>query len=481
MSFSIPGFTALLSLVLAGITAAAEAEFIITSGQRQLFVDDHGIASVKDLNRTFHQPRKKGAVIRPNFAAGETSIQTRSGPAWDEEAGHFKLWLIAPACFKSKDGLHWTPTDPQPTIPVISAIIDPDDPNPERRYKGLVSVRSGREPVVSRDGIHWRKLDVPLIPSQDESNLNYDRLTRTFIATVKHRGPYGRTVWLSTSRDFESWSKPELIFHPDERDQQLARENIMRRLADPALQPMFDNDSKIYNVQVYNMGVFRYEGLYLGMPAMFHSTGPRPNYPNTDGFHLIELVCSRDLRSWQRLGDRQPFIGPSASGAGAYDLTQILPPSHPIVRGDELWFYYTGLKYRAGSTYVGKYPDGKFVPTPGLDIDTGAICLAVLRRDGFISLDAGPDGGTLVTKPFRAPAEKLFVNVNSTAGEFVVEAIDGNGSILATAAAVSDDLPRGEVTWKDKDQLRLTGKTIQLRFRLRRAKLYSYWFEGPTS
>lgn len=468
-----------LTLAPHGFAVSSEPAFTVPAGRRQLFLDDYGIARIENLKRTMHQPRKKGAVIRPNFANGETSIQTRSGPAWDEERQVFKLWLISPACYESRDGLHWTKTKPQPSVEVINAVIDPDDPAPNRRYKGLVSVLGGREPVVSPDGIHWKRLEVSRIPSSDESNLSYDRVTRTFIATVKHRGPYGRTVWLSTSKDFETWTKPELIFHPDERDQELARANIKARLANPTLQPMFDIDPDTYNVQVYNMGVFRYEGLYLGMPAMFHSTGPRPNYPNTDGFHLIQLVCSRDLRTWKRLGDRQPFIGPSPVGAGAYDLTQILPPSRPVVRGDELWFYYTGIKYRAGTTYVGKYPNGKFVPQPGLDRDTGAICLAVLRRDGFISLDAGKQSGTLLTQPFQLPNGNLFVNVDALGGELRVEALDSSGEVQATSAALEGDRTSGEISWKEGSFADLKGKTVSLRFRLRNASFYSYWSGDP--
>ena len=45
---------------------------------------------------------------------------------------------------------------------------------------------------------------------------------------------------------------------------------------------------------------------------------------NTDGFHLVQLACSRDLKNWKRLGDRQPFIGASPRGGGAYDLTGVL-------------------------------------------------------------------------------------------------------------------------------------------------------------
>ena len=467
-----------LTLALSRFAAASAPAFTVPAGQRQLFLDDGGIAKIENLKRTLHQPRKKGAVIRPNFAEGETSIQTRSGPAWDEQRQVFKLWLISPACYESRDGIHWAKTNPQPSVAVISAVIDPDDPDPNRRYKGLVSVGGGREPVVSPDGIQWKRIEVPRIPSQDESNLSCDRAGRTFIATVKHGGPYGRTVWLSTSKDFEQWTKPELIFHPEERDQELARENINARLADSTLQPMFDVDPNTFNVQVYNMGVFRYEGLYVGMPAMFHSTGPRPNYPNTDGFHLIQLVSSRDLRTWKRLGERQPFIGPSPAGAGAYDLTQILPPSHPVVRGDELWFYYTGIKYRAGATYVGTYPKGEFLPRPGLDKDIGAICLAVLRRDGFISLDADNQVGTLLTQPFQLTGGSLFVNVDALDGELRVEVLNSSGEVRAVSTALEGDRTRGKISWKQARLTELNGETVSLRFTLQNASFYSYWLGG---
>jgi hypothetical protein len=209
------------------------------------------------------------------------------------------------------------------------------------------------------------------------------------------------------------------------------------------------------------MGLFRYEGLYIGTPAMFHSTGPDGN--NTDGFHLIQLVSSRDLKSWNRVGDRKTFIGPSPIGAGAYDQTQIIGPSYPIFRGDELWFYYTGTKYRS---------------TPEVaDIDSGAICLAVLRRDGFVSLDSGDNEGTLLTEPFELTGKKLFVNVDAPKGEVRIEALDKDGKILATSLPLKGDLPRGEVQWREGKLADLQGHRVSFRFVLRNAKLYSYWLE----
>ena len=40
------------------------------------------------------------------------------------------------------------------------------------------------------------------------------------------------------------------------------------------------------------------------------------------------------------------FIPPSTSGAGAFDMQQLIGPSNVLVVGDELFMYYTCLKYR---------------------------------------------------------------------------------------------------------------------------------------
>ena len=451
-------------------------------GQRQLFIDDHGIATIERLKRTLHQPAKKGAVIRPD-RSWETVLQTRCAPAWDPEVKRFKLWVVASTTIpdvgemtyaESEDGIHWTKpnlcqkeiqgtlennivtVDPKlewPANAIENVVFDPDDVDPSRRFKGFANA-TNREPIVSPDGIHWKRLNVPALPSHDESNLSYDRLTGTFIATLKTEGPYGRAHAIWTSRDFENWTDLNVVFHADEEDQKLGRQNMEARLADPTLHRPSSIDPARCTVDVYNIGVSRYEGLYLGFPAMFHRT-------DSMGFHLVQLACSRDLKTWKRLGDRKTFIGPSTVASGAYDLTQILPPTGPVVRGEELWFYYTGIKYR------GEPPKGAK--------NIGAVCLAVLRRDGFISLDAGQKEGTLLTEPFTVAAGKLFVNVDAPKGELRAEALAGPGNVLAVSAPVKGDRPRAELTWQKGDIGDLLGKVVSLRVTVRNARFYSYW------
>ena len=511
-----------------GVSAPSTgARFDVPRGQRQLFIDDHGVARIENLARTMHQPLKKGAVIRPDPSRGITSIQIRSAPNWDPEAKHFKFWIMsqpddlegvgAAGYYESTDGLHWR----EPALGQIEsrgsrdnnlvtvaglnsrvdcAIYDPLDPDPKFRYKGFTlrslfdlkqdpkaKLQWELQPVVS-DGVTWRKLDAPGMDSADEYNLSFDAVEKQFIATVKHSGPHGRSVYLSTSKDFRHWTKQELIFHADDLDQELGRRNIAQHFGDPRLRKPYFNIPAKYNVDVYNMGTFRYEGLFLGMPAMYHKTGQVPgswpgfqNFPDAvgienyrrfgdwAGFHPIQLVCSRDLHHWTRLGDRKPFLEPSPLNAGAYDLSCLIGPSFPIFRGDELWFYYTGLK-----SYGGEFDDD------GMGPDRSAICLAALRRDGFISLDAGEDEGSVLTDLFAMPQGELHLNVSAHKGSVIAQLCDEKAVAIPgfeASAEIRGNHTDTVVRWTKGKLHEWSGKTVRLRLRLRQAELYSYWIQ----
>gem|GEM_PF-1073186 len=312
----------------------------IPLGQRQLFLDEGCIERIDKLEKTLHQPEKKGAVIRsedPN-----RTIQTRSAPLWDTRAACFKFWMVSMdnPVRQSTDGLNWT-LGQKPNFGsggVSMVVYDGRDPNPERRYKAAL-LNTGF--AVSPDGVDWQQLDVPAVQSQDEANFTFNEQENLFIHTVKRSGPHGRSVAVATSCDFEHWDDYGVVFHADEVDQEMGCEAIEARLANPLLQQTEYNTPEHYSVQIYNMGVFLYEGLYIGLPSMYHHTGKVPpewegfdtmrlspyildcvqKYGDYTGFYNIQVVCSRDLKDWTRVGERRPFIETSPLGAGAYDFS----------------------------------------------------------------------------------------------------------------------------------------------------------------
>ena len=467
--------------------AAAEEARRIPAGQRQLFLDDDAIAKIENLKRTLHQPEKRGAVIRSGNPS--QTIQTRTAPVWDPEAKHFKLWVMSTdePLRISTDGLHWT-AGPRPNLRIDHAVYDPHDKDPARRFKAAL-LNEGF--AISPDGVQWTKLDLPAIPSSDEGNFSYDPSEGLFIHSVKRGGPFGRSVAIATSRDFKTWNDYGLVFHADELDQGIGKRRIAERLANPMLKQTEYNTPEHYSVQIYNMGVFHYEGLYIGLPSIYHHTGKVPpgwpgfeklrlspamkdavgKYGDYTGFYNIQLVTSRDLVHWQRVAERQPFLEASPLGAGAYDIQTIIGPSGPVVRDDELWFYYTGIKHYAFVTSGNEPGYDDYYP------DKGAICLAVLRRDGFVSLDAGEEPGTLLTKPFVLAGTTLHVNVDARAGELGVTVLGGDGQTVAVSEPVMGDQPRAALRWKSGDLDSVKDTTVSLRLSLRNARLYSFWAE----
>ncbi len=479
------GIAVFLGLAVSSI-AQESGGFTVPAGERQLFLDDGGIEAMERLSRVMHQPVKKGAVIRPDYLErGEHHFQIRNVPSWDRELELFRFLLTETSgprsistVWESEDGLHWWRAG-RSDMAIYTVVYDPTDPDPARRYKSV----SPRRVAVSPDMLTWTMLGNPRIPASDEHNLSFDEKDGLFILTVKRGGPYGRSHALLTNENlenFKDWKDHGLLFHADARDQEERRDAIkalmVELVADPRLEQtdFYANDN--YIVDIYNTPVFRYESHYLALPAIHPSVAMDLNDPSDNiAFKIPQLMCSRDLRQWRRLGDRQDFIGLSRTESGAYDLTVVFPPSSPVVRGEELWFYYDGV------TDIG------WPPKTGFDLDRqdwkhyrpdwGAICLAVLRRDGFMSLDTGERAGWILTRPFTVPGSTLFVNADALEGELSIQVIDEDGREMARSAPLTGDQPAAEVAWQEGDIAAHESKTVQLRFELRQARLFSFWIQ----
>ena len=196
----------------------------------------------------------------------------------------------------------------------------------------------------------------------------------------------------------------------------------------------------------------------------------------------VELTFSRDGVRWIRAGDRKPFMDFVIPYKQNREWIQIWQP--PVIVGDEIWFYYNGTE---SVYYPNPLPDGALSGDMS-DYDI-AVGLAKLRLDGFISVEASDEEGTLTTKPFKFKGNRLMINADAGAGELAVEILEYrnlyrsidvtpmDGFTRAECVALKDNDVRHMVAWKHGSELRgLEGKTIKLKFYLRNAKLYSFQF-----
>ena len=493
---------------------------------KHLFIDDYDVEKIDNLARKLHQPEKfeRNAVVRPEHRWENGAIQIRTTPAWVPDEGVFKMLYYGSAepsdpdtgkpsgggsfiCYAtSTDGVNWEkpflglydyeghswrgePIGKEnnivPNGTMLAPIYDPRDPNPERRYKGMGRRKGvhGLIPLVSPDCLHWEYLDVPHVTSSDEAHFTYDEAKGLFIAMVKSAGPdgrapYGRSFCLSTSEDFENWSERELVFHADQTDQENGVERLEKFFEDPDyLTPVYNRPEE-YRTDVYNFPVFRYEGMYLGLPVMHHWSGKHPPmYENVDSRKSVELASSWDLRHWDRVANRSPFMELSPVGDGsAYDTGQIVVTNGPVVRNNELWFYYLGYRHRSMSFADMQARKG---------LDAGAVCMAKLRLDGFVSLKGGIEWGSVLSKPLTVEDKQLHINVDSWRGKVLAEAIDASNGQPIPGFTKNDCIPAAidsideTITWKGKTDLgELLGKTVRIRFWLWQAELYAFWFAG---
>ncbi|MCX6909684.1 MAG: glycosyl hydrolase family 32, partial [Verrucomicrobia bacterium] len=141
-----------------------------------------------------------------------------------------------------------------------------------------------------------------------------------------------------------------------------------------------------------------------------------------------------------------------------------------LVVGDKLYFYVGGAGFH----------DGSFHADPSF---TG---LAVLRRDGFASMDADAGEGVLTTRKLTFNGRHLFVNSDCSKGRLLAEVLDADGKVIApftrdNCEPLSADSTIQPVKWKGAgDLFALRGKPVRFRFHLTQGALYSFWV-SPTA
>lgn len=467
---------------------ASEPELRDIANRRQLFVDDFIIDDAQGLSRTFHQARKHAGnpLIYPGKGKAGSFLYVYGSVLRDDGKGRFRMWYYQAEYrggrsggryAESPDGVHWTLTDRRMPFITLGVVTDSANIGLARRFQVLAPL--GGSPVnpygvfFSLDGLNWRAHEgnpVLRVRASDVNPTIRDPQSGYYVSFVKVPVNAQRTVGISFSKDFISWTDPISVFVPDDLDRHMIRDKI----AAARNRGIISHDDPIrYTAEVYGLGCMPYDGLYLGIPWMYFQCGPVPG-GGSDGVIEPQLMSTRDFVKWHRTGNREPLI--PLGKRGEWDCGMITTVNRPITVGDEIWIYYGGFN-------IGHGDDALFGRGPADPAKRAGIGLATLRRDGFVSLDADQQTGTLLTKPFRFTGNSLRVNCDASRGEVTVEVLDAQSRTLpsftrANCEAIKTDAVNQTVRWHGTPDLsKLVGTPIRLRVTIRNARLYALQFE----
>jgi hypothetical protein len=183
-----------------------------------------------------------------------------------------------------------------------------------------------------------------------------------------------------------------------------------------------------------------------------------------DGTIDTSLATSRDGIHWERTLDRQTFLSLGPPGSWEDGMARVSQGFLTV--GDRIYLYYGGVQGPHGGR---KFKTVQRQHQP-------ALGLATLRRDGFVSLDAGDDEGAFLTKPFSVVGSSLHVNGSAEAGYMIAEITDDLGQVLPGYTSEPMSADGTDVPLSFPSSLAALGdREVRLRFRLRKACLYSYW------
>lgn len=391
---------------------------------------------------------------------------------------------------ESRDGIQWEKPDlgliefdgstrnnivapPTPNTSQQGGTVFRDDRAPaSERYKLWTKYHGGPKhdekdfhagmwAMVSPDGLRW-KLAYHLSKGNAADSQNicfWDGDLGKYVGFVRMKvippedASRKRTCWvgLMTSDDFYNWTTAKGVFWADE--------NMPVPGGKPAHLPVVD---------LYTPGGMKVPGVpnaYILLSTPYYHWDHNA-FPSTID---VCLATSRDRITWWRPVPevREPFLRLGQEGTASSGM--IFANPWPIVIGDEIWIYYAGQGFEHKQD----------TRDPSL---TG-IFRARLRRDGFVSADAGYKGGEFTTPVLTFAGKRLELNMDGSAGGWLqAEILSPDGIPLEGYLIDQCDTIRGNstakaVTWHgSSDVSKLAGVQVRLRFVMRSMKLFAFQF-----
>ena len=474
-------------------------EVIPVNTGRQLFVDSFLIEETT-LVPVYHKPNfyAGNPVLEPTEKWEETTEGApyaspfSDGIWYDDQTGKFRMWYLAGAgtihkqsnqtfytCYaESEDGKHWT----KPTLDLVPGTnivdtcnrdaatvwLDRMEKDPAKRWK-FFNVE--RRPLDSRwscilkysaDGIHWSEGVAQSGDLYDRTSAFYNPFTGKWALSMRYSTPVSYR-----SRAYLEHSDPEMLVSLAHR--------MRRDVPDKFVHFWFTPDDKELRHPkypevepgIYNFDAIAYESIMLGLYSAW--CGPENDICKRDGIqkrNVVSLGYSRDGFHFSRPTHEAFMDVNETEGAWNWGNMQSIN-GVPLIVGDSLYFYSSGRR-------LNKIMWDSYTSTG----------LATLRRDGFVSMRAGREEGTLTTEKLSFDGKYFFVNadVKAKKAQLAVELLDEQGTPIPgftkkdCVVMKKADSTKQLVTWKNNADLSsLRGKVIRAKFYLTNGDLYAFW------
>ena len=491
---------------------------VLIGSQKELFLDDYLIASMRGIKRVVNQPERYtgNPLLRPKGDWEARSLQ-QMGVIYDSRLGLFRTWYRTNnstdtqmnMCYAfSRDGLHWDQpelglvdyegsTRNNIVMPKRSAFVfldplaRPGEGNTCATAK--LNYGAGRGPfkqvlVRSTDGFEWPWGEVQSMSGYQ--GWPYSRLRgQQAIMGVDRPLPFDPAYFAKTDKltliEKEGEGLKDLLFARIGWD--------LTHWQNPSLTELQSTEKN--NRGWYGIKTRDEESILVGITDAYHAEdldeggmkrwrrmGPAGYKREESRWVDFQLISSRDGYHWTHVADQATFFPVGNEGEwdeGSLYYAQVVEPPG----SNKLYIYYQGYKIRHDLSDQG-YQEW-FAKTQQPAVNLG---VAFLRKDGYVSLE--PDDahsvGILETKPIRFSGRFLFLNADASRGSIEVELCDDRGNPLSgfqrqEGKPLTTDNLRHRVEWAQNADLgSLAGKVVVVRLYLRqKAKLYSYRFGGP--
>lgn len=523
-----------------------DSTYLHVGNESQLFVDNWIIESVFGITRRWYKPERYGEepVLRkdrpwevfPYFTYSNYCVlydpKDRLLKCWYEDAGLKTAgkWKDTSRLLyaESRDGIRWikpefdivkfdgcstniiagytfddieTSTDknpcPQCGIHSQAIIIDPNPSTQDEKFRmffSLDTANEGRQLTCahSGDGINWRLY--PSKPSigdmlnlSDVSNLFYDKYSHQFVMNTRKSIMFKAALpeYYVTANKKNSWHGWVCTYAPHRPDLMNKRRVFQTRShnfinwSDPVELVCSDDVQDNIDEMYYGMGQFKVGNMNFGTLGILR---------HADNEMDVRLVYSRDGVKWYDADRANPFLKPRGKGYFDAHMVSIVPS--PIEMGDKLLFFH------GGSTGHHDYwlsADENLDCEEARDLDSVkfSMGLAMLRRDGFCSIDTGDvREGIIATRPLKAMKNSglntgnncysLYVNARCRHGGSIrVTVTDLNGKTiegfeLDNCDPFTGDNVEHKVSWRGRDQIPGVNTFRRYVFYMRKAEIFSF-------